>query len=105
MLHRMRGFISHQLLRLLFRLGIEKRIIGAASADPHLVHDRAVEQIRHLPDSELDAMVAELGKGQLSEEARRLVDMLGSAGIGVVQEVRNEKFLRDHRKKYGKVSE
>ncbi len=101
MLHKIRGFISYHLLQLLFRLGTEKRIVNAAGTNPHLIHDRAIGQIRKLPDSELDSMVAELDRGQLSEEARRLVDMLGSAGIDVIQEVRNEKFLREHKKKHG----
>lgn len=104
MLRRIRGFISYQLLRLLFYLKVDKKIAGAADTDPRLIHDKAVEQIKHLPDSTLDSMVAEIDGGQLRKEAQRLIDMLGSTGIDVIQEVRNEKFLRDHRKKHGKVS-
>jgi len=94
MLHRIKGFISYQLMRLLFRFKLDKKIQEAAGKAPHFVDDKLSKQLERLSDSELNLMVAECDKGHFDEEILRLVEMFKAVGVDVIQGLRNEKFLR-----------
>lgn len=65
-----------------------------------------VRSMERLADNELDVLVRNFERSVRDNKDAALMNArLGSVGIDWLQELKDEKSLRNHRKKHGKVSE
>ncbi len=98
-----RSFISHRLamvgLRLAIRLGIVDKV---ANSSPDLLRSVLSSKISQASDESLDQMIADCEKEDFGNEyVACAYRILKEQGVDTLQELKNEKFLREHGKKHG----
>lgn len=100
---RVRGFITRLLLRLSYRAGMEKTVQRIIAESPHLAQGTLVGWLGKASDKDLNQMIKDIDEANFDSESLRMLEAFKAAGVDIVQKVRDEKFLRDHRRKYKEV--
>jgi len=84
------------------RLGVTDRAEKVIANDPEFVRNVLITKLRKVSDLDLDRMIAECEVGNFKDEyIARIYHTLQELGVDTLQELKNEKYLREHRKKHG----